>query len=103
MKPDVVYSTQKLQKEYVAELEEQSIEVRPGLFGEVVSVSLVDIQSFFAPTIGEPFNRLENGGVRFHEHKMVISRPYPFTLRGIWLIAVRKSDQAGDVTFYKPE
>ena len=79
------------------------IEVEPGLIGEVRSVPLADLKSVFASTIREPFDRLENGGVRFHERKMAIGRPCPFTLRGIWLIAVRKSDQDGDVTFYKPE
>ena len=72
-----------------------------GFVGGIVTRST--LREEYAPAVSEPFDRLENGGVRFYEHKMEIGRPYPFALRGTWLIAIRKSDAEGDVTFYKPE
>ena len=92
-----------LQKPYFDSFEMPITDAAPNVIEEAVRIRLLGLKFIPAPVDVEPFDRLKDGGVNFHEHKMEIGRPYPFNVRGVWLIAIRKSDDEGDVSVYEPE
>ena len=70
---------------------------------EFFMVAHTAVSPSYPPQLQTPFEATESGGVKFHEHKMEIDRPYPFRVAGIWFIAIRKSVEEGDVRIYQPE
>ena len=48
-----------------------------------------------------PYRLIDKGkGVEFREDKMDLGRPYPYRLGSVWFVAVRHSEDDGDVEIY---
>ena len=49
----------------------------------------------------DPFRPTDKGGVECDEAKMENHRPYPFKVGGVWFVAVKHSENEGDVGLYQ--